>query len=160
AEDRLAVCFQQPLLGPRDRIPRQPADCLKEGRAELVVQILRWQLSRRLREVISNVLGKCADARFSLIVRNGTWHTCMDSAAETSYGTSVAIIRGRLPLNRPSSRNVGHRKSPRSIRGTKGSRKIREMVRRLSRSTPSHCQPDPVHPRRLRQQVNSPLVQG
>ena len=59
ARDDLArVRAEQPRLGPRDAIPRQPADRLEQARAERVVEILRLQLLRRQREIARDVGGE------------------------------------------------------------------------------------------------------
>jgi hypothetical protein len=55
------VALEQPALGARDPVPRQPADRLEQRGAERVVKVLRLDLLRRQREVAAHVGGEVAD---------------------------------------------------------------------------------------------------
>ena len=53
-----AMLREQPLLGPRDAIPRETADRFEERRAEWIVEIAGRQLARRLRQIVLDVSGE------------------------------------------------------------------------------------------------------
>jgi hypothetical protein len=52
------VAAQQPALGPRDSIPRQPADGVEQAGAERVVQVFRLELLRLEGEIAPHVRGE------------------------------------------------------------------------------------------------------
>ena len=63
-----ACAAEQPVLGARDPIPRQPADRLEQARPERVVQVLRLQLLRREREIAPHVGGEFGGEAIGVVV--------------------------------------------------------------------------------------------
>src|SRR6516165_6372683 len=75
---------EQPLLGSSNGVPRKPADGFEQGRAQLVVEVLRGQLSRAQRQVVLDVVGEGFTLGSCCLLRNGMSHRHRDIARETS----------------------------------------------------------------------------